>query len=795
MLNAIRRWVLLGVAVALVAGCATGASMRRAKAAADKGDWDTAVAHYRDALRRNPNAVDVRIALERATRAASADHVRRARELEAQDQLAGALAEYRLAADLDVSNTFALTKAVELERRIREQLDAARPRTRLEQLRSDPAVAGQIRRLHPRAPITVQFLSTSVRQALQTISDLTGINVTYDQDPNLDRRLNAPYTQNISNQAVEDVLSQILTANSMTFKITNPDTIFIYEDNPNKRQQYDDVYVQQFYVSHVEVSEIVQIVNQMITQGAVVRPIVTQNKNVNAVSVRATLPVLQAIQAIVEANDKPRAEVLVEAEILEVNRTRLKQLGIDLSRYALGFTFTPELAPPNTPQPGFPAEPPPFNVNTISRGASASDFYLTVPTALIDLLESDTTTKVLAKTQLRGREGAPMNLRLGDLIPLPTGYVPISTGVGGATNFQTQVTYTPVGVNLLFTPRVTFHDEILIESLTLQNTGLGNPIDVAGQVYPTTVDRTATTSLRLRDGESNMIAGLLRDSDRVSAEGLPGIMNIPGIRRLFGHTDSRREQTDIVMIITPRIIRSHELRPQDLAPIYVGTSQNFGATRVPSLIGSSAPGAPPSVGLTGTLPPGALQPTQPGGVQTPPPTGGTTPPPPAGELPPAGQGKPNIVPIQPVGETGAPATPTGPAQLSATVGGEQQANGPPFTVPLTMSNVKDVNTVSVTVTYNPAVVQATSVSQGSFLAQGGVQPAFVPKIDAQSGRVEIAIARPSGGATTAGSALLASIQFRPMAAGTSPITVTAVVNGADGKPVTVQTVPATVVVK
>jgi hypothetical protein len=130
-----------------------------------------------------------------------------------------------------------------------------------------------------------------------------------------------------------------------------------------------------------------------------------------------------------------------------------------------------------------------------------------------------------------------------------------------------------------------------------------------------------------------------------------------------------------------------------------------------------------------------------------------------------------------------------------TAGGEQQAAGPPFTVPVTIENVSDVNTVSLSIAYNPQVVQAASVSQGSFMAQGGVQPAFVPKIDSQAGRVEIAIARPSGGASVTGSALLASIQFRPLAGGTSPITITAVLNSADGKPVQVQTVPATVIVK
>ena len=792
-MNTAQRWVLVGIAAVLMAGCGTGAAMSKGKAAADQGDWDTAVAYYREALKDDPKAIDTRIALERATRAASATHMKRARELEAQDQLSGALAEYRLAADLDIANTMALTKAIEMERRLREQIEASRPKSRFEQLRSDPAVAGQVRRLHPREPLNFDWTGGSVQQALQALGALTGINVTYDNtDPNLQRRLSAPLTLSVTNQLVEEVLNQILTANSMTFKVQNPNTIFIYEDSPNKRQQYDDVYVQNFYLSHVEVTEIIQIINQMITQGAVIRPIVAQNKNVNAISVRATLPVLQAIDLIVQANDKPRAEVIVDAEILEVNRTRLRELGIDLSRYALGFTFSPELAPPNTTPPaGFPVEPPPFNANTISRGISAADVYLTVPTALINLLEQQGSTKVLAKTQLRGREGQPMNLRLGDLVPLPTGYVPISTGIGGATNFQTQVTYTPVGMNLLFTPRVTFQDEIIIDALTLQNTALGNNIDVGGQFYPTTLERTATTSLRLRDGESNMIAGLLRDADRVTTTGLPGLMSIPGIRQLFGNTRSELDQTDIVMIITPRIIRSHELRPQDLAPIYVGTSTNFGATRVPSLLGADSSGAPPSVGLTGPVPPGALQPTPPGGVQAPPPAGGTKPVTGA-EVPPVGT-KPNVVPIQPVGETGAPAAPTGPAQLTATVGGEQQANGPPFTVPLSFTNVKDVNMVSVTVTYNPAVVQATSVVQGTFMSQGGVQPAFVPKIDAPSGRVEIAMARPSGGSS--GPGLLASIQFRPVAAGTSPITLTAVINGPDGKPSTVPTVPATVVVK
>src|ERR1044071_4707814 len=130
-----------------------------------------------------------------------------------------------------------------------------------------------------------------------------------------------------------------------------------------------------------------------------------QVKSTNSISVRATAPVLSMIEGLIRSSDRPKAEVMVEAEILEVDRTFIRKLGIDLSQYALGMTFSPELAPPNTQSvvDAMPSMPPPFNLNTISRGVSANDFYLTSPSALIRLLESNTTTKVLAQPYMRGR--------------------------------------------------------------------------------------------------------------------------------------------------------------------------------------------------------------------------------------------------------------------------------------------------------------------------------------------------------------------------------------------------------
>jgi hypothetical protein len=147
------------------------------------------------------------------------------------------------------------------------------------------------------------------------------------------------------------------------------------------------------------------------------------------------------------------------------------------------------------------------------------------------------------------------------------------------------------------------------------------------------------------------------------------------------------------------------------------------------------------------------------------------------------------VPIQAVGE---PAAPAGPGQIAVTVGGEQQAGGI-FTVPLTISNVSDVSTVSVTITYDPSILQAASVSQGTFMAQGGVTPTFAPKIDAAAGRIDIAVTRTGSGAS--GQGLLAGIQFMAISPGTAQLAVTGIVTSTTGQPVNVQTVPAAVIVK
>ena len=778
--------VVFGLALMVAAGCATGRAISNANTAALKGDWDSAVAFYREALQNDPDRVDIKVRLERAMRNASAEHMRRARELEAQDQLPGAIAEYRLASSLDPGNTMASAKASELERRIRVELEASRPQPRIDQLRQQAALAQGLPRLDPRTPITSIRHQGSIRDLLRLISDMTGIGVTYEQTTQ--GQVDRPFPFEIRNVSAEEALAQIMSANRLTYKVIGPNTIFVYADTPQLRQLYEDQYVQPFMLSHADASEVSGILNQLLSQGATgSRPQIQVNKNGNMLIIKGTMPVLQAIDSIIRTGDKPRAEVMIEVEILEVNRKFLRQVGLDLNQWALGFTYSPELAPTGGAQ--FPpVSPPPINLNTPRQGVGVSDFYVTVPTGLVQFLESDARTKVLARPQVRGREGMTVNLGLGDDVPQPQ-TVFQSAAAGGIANVPTtQVQYRRVGVNLIFTPRVTYQDEIILENLQLEKSGLGPNLDVGGQTFPTFVTRNAQTTLRLRDGESNLLAGLISDDSRKTSTGFPGITGLPILRNIFGNTLDEIDQTDLVMIITPRIIRSHELTVDDLKPKFVGVGQNFGSGAVPQLISPDAL-PPPAV-----VPPGTPVPGQPGIPTAGQPTTGQPATPTTTTGTPARA--PGVVPIQPVTPATEPAGPPSQGRVVVTAPTAPLTVGAPYTVPISVETVSQpLGVLSVTVTYDPTVLRAVNVVQGTHMQQGGVTTTFAPKIDAATGRVDIAIARPFDRPGATGNGVLGAIAFEAVRSGTSPITIQGVLTTTTGVSIPVQMVSSSVTVK
>jgi general secretion pathway protein D len=820
-----RKLIALLVLVVLLAGCTAGRAFRRGRDAAAAGEWDAAVAHYQEALQASPDNATYKIELERAMQNAARDHITRARDFEAKDQLDAALIEYKKAVEMDASNRLAAVRAAELERIIRERIEKSRPRPAIEQLREQ--ARKQVPVLNPadRTPLKISFNNAGLRDILNFISQTSGINIQYDI-----AFRDVPYSVNLDGVTLEDALQQILSVNGYFYKVINPTTIVIAQDNAQGHQKYDDLVLQTFYLSHADPAELTQVLTALMRIQTQTPPVMFPNKTSNSISVRGTAAVVSVIERLIRANDKPRAEVIVDVQILEVNRRRLKQYGIDLNAYALNLIFSPEVAPPNTSvSPGTPSpSPPPFNLNTITQGISTADFYLGVPTAVLRFIENDSNTRVLAKPQLRGAEGRSMTLNLGQEIPVVSTVFGAAVQGGFASIPQSSFTYRPVGVNMEMTPRVTYDGEIILE-LSVENSALGTPIDVAGQSVPSFTSRKVTTKLRLREGESNLLAGLIAERDSKSISGVPGLVRVPGLNSIFGNNQRDTEQTDIVMLLTPHIVRTHELTVDDLAPMYIGTQANVGVTGPPPLIAPLPDEAPVAGGVTtppsvpGAPPPGLPRPpgaaptgvppagppaAPPGTVPVPTPVGPVTErptfPPAPGTPPPGGVVPPGIPPVAPPRDPTAPptATPGQPTPPSTSVAQviltlttmEMRIAGGPYLVPLSVNNASRLSTMTLTVTYNPSVLRVRNVQDGLFMRQGGVTATFQPKIDAVAGRVDIVVTRGGDLAGASGAGLIAALQFDAVGTGNSMIQVSGLATNPEGGavPLTFTPVNATV---
>ena len=751
--ESLTRLASLLLAVTVLSGCASTGAFRDGNAAAELGNWEAAVEFYRQALQDKPGDPRYRIALERAMQGAAAVHVARAREHDSREELPEALVEYRRASQFDPTNGQLIAIVASLERRIRSLVESSRPPSAMELLREQARVDSEPPLLDPSSGefLGFQFNNASLRDILDFIGNATGINVTYDQ-----QFQDRAYTVQLEEVTIEEALDQILNANQHFYKVLNTRSVIIVPDTPQKRAQYEEQVIRTFYVSHADVAELATLLTQVVRAPTLaIQPQIVPNTTSNTITVRATTPVAAIIEQVIAANDKPRAEVVVDVQILEVNRERAREFGLDLTQYSIGGLFSPTSVRPTGTAPNAVASSP-FNANLLSSGISPSDFYLAVPAAIIDFLESDSETRLVAKPQLRGQEGTQLTLNLGDDIPVPsTSFTAIATG-GVAVNPLTSFEYRAVGVNLLMTPRVTYDDEIILD-LEVENSTLGANIDVAGQALPTFGTRRVITRLRLRDGESNLLAGLLREEDRRSLRGFPGILNLPLIRQLFSSNDQSISSTDIIMLLTPRIVRSHELTQQDVSPIFIGTQQNMGVTGPPPLIA-------PIDGAT-------LDPIDSGDDDA-----TTTP-------------APGFV-------FGAnPATLDGQVEIGPIAGTQVTLGSGSYTVPISISGASQLSTLSLSLTFDPEVLRVSTIEEGSFMKQGSVDVTFAQDVNPEKGRVDLALTRMGDGTGAAGSGLVARVMFEPVGQGVSILSTSGLGLTSTGIPLMLNFEPTTVSVR
>ncbi|MPY88157.1 MAG: hypothetical protein GEU99_09560 [Luteitalea sp.] len=766
--------VTLVLVASALSGCANRA-YKRAETAARADDWDAAVSYYRQALQEHPDRPEYRIALERAMLEAAAVHRSKAQVLDREGHIAAALPEYRRVLDYDPGDRNSMMRAGEIERTLRDQAEAARPRPKIEAMREEARRKTQPPLLSPtsKTPTDMSFTDTSIREVLSTLASTTGINIIYESDAA--KMLETTMTIDLVDVTIEEALDQVLTMNKLWYRVMSPRSIMVIQESPQKRILYEPQVIRTFYLSHAQAEDVATVVKQMLGAPLQPAPQIVGNKTQNSLTIRASERVLGIVEQVVQRNDRAPAEIIVDVEILEVSRVRMKEIGVNLSQYNISTIFSPERAPGGGDGEDGAAADAPFNLNTITRGVSPADFYLSVPQAIVNFMESDSRTRALAKPQLRGMEGQPLILELGDQIPIPS--TTFSGIAGGGAQFVpfTSFTYQPVGVNINMTPRVTYEDEIILE-LVVENSSLGAPVTVGEQSLPSIISRRAETFLRLREGEAHLLAGLVQERSERVLTGLPGLIRIPALQRLFGFTADEDMESDVIMLITPRIVRTHELTQEDLDPIHIGSQSSLGLTGPPPLI------APPPEGEEepeGAVPPEA----EPDAAEAPEAAPEATPDEEPAETPPA------------EAEEEQPAPPAA-ARVTVTLpGAELATGGGPYTAPISIVGASRVSTMSLTLTFDPNVLSVRTVQEGTFMNQGGVKPTFTQRVDPKAGRIDITVTRPNDNLGASGTGLLGAVLFDPVAAGKTQITPSGVATAPDGSPVSLQLAPTSVTVK
>jgi general secretion pathway protein D len=537
--------LLLPLVLAAAVGCATSSAFRAGGKAERLQDYDRAVLEYQRALRQSPQNVSYRRALDRARLRAATDHTNVARRLAGRGLYKEAVDEYRLALELQ-PNAPGITEEIrDLEARQKRGADSAQQARARTRERSLPGLD-----LGPEAqqPLGLVFRGASLREAYLALGRAAGINVTFDpsfQDTTL--------SLDLRDVSLEQALSALAAAGRTFHRVLDAKVLNVIPDTPAKRRDFEQQVVKTIFLSNADLKETIDLL-RVVLGARRIAPV----PGVNALTINDTPDKIAAAERIVDMIDKRRAEVVVEVEILEVDRNRLKEYGIYLTS-GLDASGTEGIASGVFPNPTLthPAQGPYDRANLVVSS---------LPGAVVRLLETDSSTRLLANPQLRISEGQTAQARFGDQVPVPvTTFTAIASG-GIAQQPITSFEYKNVGVNIDIKPRV-HHDADVTLELKLDISSVGAP---GYQNLPTFNTRTVNSTIRLRDGETNLLAGLILDNERHGLTGLPGVASIPLLGRLFARNHDEATQTDIVMTLTPHVVRRTEISEEDLRSFLVG---------------------------------------------------------------------------------------------------------------------------------------------------------------------------------------------------------------------------------
>jgi general secretion pathway protein D len=455
--------------------------------------------------------------------------------------------------------------------------EAARQLLREVQAKAAPPVAETGLAKAFRQPISIEFRDASLKQVFEVIARRSGLNFVFDKDVKTDQKASIF----LKNSTVESAIYFLLMTNQLERQVMDGNTILIYPNVAAKQKEYQEMVVKTFYLANAEAKLVANTLKTILKS----RDVVVDEK-LNLLIVRDTPEAIRLAERLVALQDTPEAEVMLEVEILEIKRTRLMELGVV---WPAGVSLTPLSTSGGT---GLTIR----DLNNLNQRTIGIAGVGNSLNATINANKTDGDANLLANPRIRVRNKEKAKIVIGDKVPVIT--TTISPGAGG---FATEsVSYVDVGLTLNAEPTIYLNNEVGIR-VQLEVSNLVNQIQTkSGTTAYQIGTRQASTMLQLKDGENQVLAGLINSEERSTGSHVPGIGDLPLLGRLFGSNRDDNQKTEIVLSITPHLIRNVQRPEAQLSEFSAGTEANF--RRRPDLAARPATQLPPAPGARPALP-------------------------------------------------------------------------------------------------------------------------------------------------------------------------------------------------
>ncbi|MGE5322045.1 MAG: cohesin domain-containing protein, partial [Actinomycetota bacterium] len=608
------------------------------------------------------------------------------------------------------------------------------------------------------SPITALTLHEDSKVAYETIARLANINVLFDPDYT-SRRL----ALDLKNVSIQDALDIVALESRTFWRPVTANTIFVAQDTQAKRRELEQNVVKTFYLGNVSgPTDLQDIVNAIRTVLEVQR--IQQIPSQSAIVIKGTPDQLALAEKMINDIDKPKPEVIVDVVVAQVRVDKLRDLGITPPENASVALQNPLVS--STTGSGTTSSGGTLNFNDLQH-LNSTNYAVTIDPVKAVALFSDSNSKLLENPQIRATDNEKATLKIADKIPIATGSFGTPVGIGtatGAIGVNTQFQYTDVGVILEITPRVHPDGQVTLKTV-MELSNLNGSSNIGGISQPIISTRRVEHTIRLNDGEMNLLGGILEDQVTDSTGGTPFLGQIPLLKYLFSSNKKERVQNQIVFLLVPHIVRNQELNDINRRAFDVGTGGgidlHIAAEQAPRAEAPQMPAATaerPAVAQPQTNRP-VMAPLARPAIPAGPPRGTVSQPAqPASQAAPAAQTSSN--------------TPgAGPMTLRLDPGVISQKQGSTFSVNVLVNHGEDVASVPIEISYDPKVLQFVSVANGDFLSRDGQTAVLVHRDDPVSGKLQVTAQRQPGSPGISGDGTVFSLVFAAKAKGDGTIAI------------------------